>query len=58
MGPPATPVWPEVEAALAGELARTWNDGRPARDSVLAAWPKVQTQMAEAESLLRQMPKA
>jgi hypothetical protein len=47
-----------VEAALSAELARTWNDARPARDSVLAAWPKVQTQMAEAEALLRQMPKS
>ena len=26
-------------------------------DSVLAAWPTVQAQMAEAETLLRQMPK-
>jgi len=58
MGPPATPVWPEVEAALSAELARTWNEGRPARDSVLAAWPRVQAQMTEAEALLRQMPKS
>ena len=56
MGPPATPTWPEIETALSAELAKTWNDNRPARDSVLAAWPKVETLMQDADALLRQMP--
>jgi multiple sugar transport system substrate-binding protein len=58
MGPPATPTWPEIESALTAELATTWNDNRPAKDSVLAAWPKVETLMQEADALLRQMPKS
>ena len=55
-GPPMTPVWADVEAALNAELASTWAGTRTARDSVAAAWPTVQGLLAQAQELVKQMP--
>ena len=55
-GPPMTPVWTDVEAALNAELAQTWTGARSAKDSIAAAWPKVQTLMTQAQEMVKQMP--
>ncbi|HET7768538.1 MAG TPA: extracellular solute-binding protein [Chloroflexota bacterium] len=55
-GPPMTPNWPEIEAALNTELNQTWNGTRTAKASIEAAWPKVESLMQQAQDLVKQMP--
>lgn len=55
-GPPMTPVWTDIEAALNGDLAQTWAGTRSAKDSVAAAWPKVQILLAQTQEMVKQMP--
>jgi multiple sugar transport system substrate-binding protein len=54
-GPPMTPVFADVEAALAAELTQTWAGRRLAKDSVAAAWPKVEDLMRQAQEMARQL---
>ncbi len=51
-----TPVWTDIETVLNAELAQTWAGVRSAKDSIAAAWPKVQTLMAQAQDMVKQMP--
>jgi ABC-type glycerol-3-phosphate transport system substrate-binding protein len=55
-GPPMTPNWPEIEAALNTELAQTWSGNRTAKASIEAAWPKIESLMQQAQDLVKQMP--
>lgn len=54
-GPPMTPVFSDVEAALATELNQTWAGRRLAKDSVAAAWPRVQDLMRQAQDMAKQL---
>jgi multiple sugar transport system substrate-binding protein len=55
-GPPMTPNWPEIEAAINAELNQTWSGARTAKASIEAAWPKVESLMQQAQDLAKQMP--
>ena len=55
-GPPMTPNWPEIEAALNAELNQTWSGARTAKASIEAAWPKVESLMKQAQDLAKQLP--
>ena len=55
-GPPMTPNWPEIEAALNAELNQTWSGSRTAKASIEAAWPKVEALMQQAQDLAKQLP--
>ena len=54
--PPMTPVWADIEAALNAELGQTWAGARSAKDSIAAAWLKVQTLMHQAQDMVKSMP--
>jgi multiple sugar transport system substrate-binding protein len=46
-GPPMTPVWSEVEAALNAELAQTWAGTRSAKDIAAAMCQGIEPYLAE-----------
>jgi len=55
-GPPMTPNWPEIEAAINTDLNQTWAGNRTAKASIEAAWPKVEALMQQAQDMVKQMP--